>query len=290
MLSHLKRLAPLHVYYTTGQWLNPQGIGPDPEGRHAKRKFRKKKWVLRKYHNTLLKRGLYFDVDYDNKDYNEGIKMVQLLLDNFEKVTKQTTKYCIIKPPEWDIVFSGGKGFHVIENDFYDILKLPVKNTIKRISISEYWKQIELEIIEQDKWTEFINQQVSETKTGSTGHTNLFVNRLKRELNKQRPPVLYYDIVYDLCAYKDVPKLENKSQFISLIYNWICEFLLETSNNKLFLDWMVTYDSRRIIRLPQTVNAKTMRICTLLDGLDDKRLIKDKNGKFIGYKADEPIP
>ena len=29
LLKWLRKLAPLHVYYTTSAWLNPQGVGPD---------------------------------------------------------------------------------------------------------------------------------------------------------------------------------------------------------------------------------------------------------------------
>ena len=108
MLSHLRRVAPLHVYYTTGQWLNPQGIGPDPESRKGIAKMRKKGWcspskkvTLKRYHNTLIKRDLYFDVDYDNKDYHQGIQMVTKLWDNLESLSLTLNGESV------QIVFSG---------------------------------------------------------------------------------------------------------------------------------------------------------------------------------------
>ena len=44
--------------------------------------MKKKGWTLNRYHDTLLYQGLYFDVDYDNADYNEGATMLWTLLLN----------------------------------------------------------------------------------------------------------------------------------------------------------------------------------------------------------------
>ena len=57
----------------------------------------------------------------------------------------------------------------------------------------------------------------------------------------------------------------------------------------LLLDWMVTYDNRRIIRLPGTVHYKTMRVCSRLTGVNDNRIIKNDKGHFSEYNADCPV-
>ena len=219
--GHLKRLAPLDVYYTTAQWLNPEGIGPDPNGKMARYKFKKKKWcseksgkiTLPRYHNTLMKRDLYFDVDYDNKDYNEGIKMVKEVIDSMKGLTSfKEYEWPQLTDDDFEIVFSGGKGFHVIVNGFYDRV---IANGIP--------------------FTEYVNH---------------------REKNKSVEG-FYKDLVDEV-----------------------------KKNDKLLLDWMVTYDNRRIIRLPGTVHRKTLRVCTRLEGVEDERI----GGDFYSYNADIPIP
>lgn len=215
LLSHLKRLAPLHVYYTTAIWLNPQGIGPDPKSRRADNKFKKKNWRLREYHNTLLKRDLYFDVDYDNKDYDEGIKMVQEVINTMLDLELEDYILPRLTIDDFEIVFSGGKGFHVIVNGYYDKIK-----------------------VGDISFTEFVNTP-------------------------------------------------EKNALVEEFYLNLTESVKENEN--LLLDWMVTYDNRRIIRLPGSVHGKTMRVCTKLTGVNDPRILKN-NGDFIGYLADEEIP
>tara|TARA_B100000029_G_scaffold387986_1_gene384038 strand:- start:9001 stop:10200 length:1200 start_codon:yes stop_codon:yes gene_type:complete len=232
LLSHLRRLAPIHVYYTTGQWLNPQGIGPDPESRRGIAKMKKKGWcspskkvTLKRYHNTLLKRDLYFDVDYDNKDYHQGIQMVGRLQEVLDRAIYSREPYtppyhAIRKPSETStqLVFSGGKGFHLINNEYYD------------------------------KANDFMNNKP-----------------LYRAVNHP-----------------------NKNELVEIHYQTLAG-ILQLDDPDLLLDWMVTWDNRRIIRLPGTVHAKTMRVCTILEK-DDKRIIFDKDGKMVGYKPDPPIP
>ena len=220
LLSHLRRLAPLQVFYTTGQWLNPQGIGPDPESRHGEAKMRKKGWctketrkvTLRRYHNTLLKRDLYFDVDYDNKDYNQGIQMVDKLIEKLAAVTDDAIV-------TGQIVFSGSKGFHLIIDGYYDEAGYDPFDSFST-PLSEY-----------------VN----------TPDKNKLIER----------------------HYKD-------------LVNGI-------KDDDLLLDWMVTYDNRRIIRLPGTVHYKTMRVCTIVDP-DGESVIKDRYGGFAGYIPAPPIP
>ena len=60
-------------------------------------------------------------------------------------------------------------------------------------------------------------------------------------------------------------------------------------DDDLLLDWMVTYDNRRIIRLPGTVHGKTMRVCQIID-TDDESVIKDRYGGMAGYIPAPPIP
>ena len=220
LLSHLRRLAPLHVYYTTGQWLNPQGIGPDPGSKFGEAKMRKKGWctpskkiTLRRYHNTLLKRDLYFDVDYDNKDYNQGIQMVDRLI---EKLNSEVH----YEHGTVQIVFSGSKGFHLIVDGYYD---------------GAGYDPFEIDC--DNPLREFVN----------TPDKN---KRIERH---------YRDLVDGI------------------------------KDDDLLLDWMVTYDNRRIIRLPGTVHGKTMRVCQIID-TDDESVIKDRHGGLAGYIPAPPIP
>ncbi len=218
LLSHLKRLAPLHVYYTTGTWLNPQGIGPDPESKKGEAKMRKKGWcspskkiTLRRYHNTLIKRDLYFDVDYDNKDYHQGIQMVDELWNGLDDLN-------ILGDSEIQIVFSGGKGFHLIANGYYD-------NAISYIS--------------------------------------------KRPLRE----------------YVNAP---DKNYRLESHYQLLVSLLKESKPN-LLLDWMVTWDNRRIIRLPGTIHGKTLRVCKEIT-LNDESVMRDSRGRVVGYNPDPCIP
>jgi DNA primase catalytic subunit len=219
LLKWLRRLAPLHVYYTTSAWLNPQGIGPDPKGKHGKAKMKKKGWTLERYHDTMLYQGLYFDVDYDNADYNEGANMMNRLLLNAMVMFTQSRRGSRIryffagldKKPK--MVFSGSKGFHLIFED---------------------WDSSRLERLEMMRYKAHV------AKDGTQGfHSNAkqsIVNRLKE------------------------------------------------MDEKLLLDWEVTQDPRRIIRLPGTVHGKTMRLCKVVT-LDDF----DITDEGWSFKADAPI-
>jgi len=217
LLKWLRRLAPLHVYYTTSAWLNPQGIGPDPKGKHGKAKMKKKGWTLSKYHDTMLYQGLYFDVDYDNADYNEGANMMSRLLLNtevmFTKSRRESTmRYFLTgldKTPT--MVFSGSKGFHLIFEDWDS-------SRLRRLELMRYKAHLE--------------------RDGSQAFHSSAKRRIVRELKQ---------------------------------------------DSELLLDWEVTQDPRRIIRLPGTVHGKTMRLCKVVT-LDD--FDYDKAWTF---KADAPI-
>ena len=240
LLSHLRRLAPIHVYYTTGQWLNPQGIGPDPESRKGLAKMRKKGWcakeskkvTLKRYHNTMLKRDLYFDIDYDNKDYHQGIQMASELITAIEEHI-----HCYeFKNIKQQIVFSGGKGFHLIVNGYYD--------------------------------------EAFTSPSKSYLFTVLRRERIKQGLEKET--LLRYS-----CNHED------KNADIERHYKNVVTILQHETN--LLLDWMVTYDNRRIIRLPGSVHGKSMRVCREINFSDDN-VIKNRAGRPVGYIPDEPIP
>ena len=54
----------------------------------------------------------------------------------------------------------------------------------------------------------------------------------------------------------------------------------------ILIDYDVTPDPRRIIRLPGTVHGKTLRLCKIIT---EDNLIKDEQGRIVGYEPDEPI-
>jgi DNA primase catalytic subunit len=222
LLNWLRRLAPLHVYYTTSAWLNPQGIGPDPKGKHGKSKMKKRNRSMKmaQYYDTMLYQGLYFDVDYDNADYNEGASMLMRLRDSLPIAIDRITAdeeavderiYLEGLSGEPLMIFSGGKGFHLI----------------------------------QQEWS----------STGfATGSTERYreLAPVNQEWSKQS---------------KDL----------------ICKTLRDVDPT-LLLDWEVTRDPRRIIRLPGTVHGKTLRVCKIVTDED----FEFSDGKWT-YLADSPI-
>lgn len=212
LLKWLKRLAPLHVYYTTSAWLNPEGIGPDPKGKHGKSKMKKKGWSLDIYHDTMLYQGLYFDVDYDNADYNEGAKMLNTLMCSLGGLDLRRGYLSgLLNNPI--MVFSGGKGFHLIFQD----------------------------------WN---SERLSETAA------------------------LIYRESCDIPALRQEYHKNQKRRIVNQLQH----------NRELLLDWEVTVDPRRIIRLPGTVHGKTLNLCKVVETSD----FSEENGKVV-YKADKPI-
>jgi len=215
LLKWLRKLAPLHVYYTTSAWLNPQGVGPDPSGRKGRNKFRKKGWSYRmkNYHNAFLWQELYFDVDYCNADYNEGAKTL-FALENFLRANDKAFGYS--RNPT--VVFSGGKGFHLVDTEWkYD--KLCVNDA-----------------------------QIKQYHLGTNLSDKQDANRtVKRQM---------------------VDKIREEG---------------------ILIDFDVTPDPRRIIRLPGTIHGKTLRVCKII-ALNDLTW-ETKNGisEVIGYTPDSPI-
>ena len=221
LLGWLRKLAPLHVYYTTSAWLNPQGIGPDPYGRKGRSKFKKKGWSfkMKTYHNCFLWQELYFDVDYCNADYNEGAKTLGLLADQLPIVdTNLNPSMCISPRDELTIVFSGGKGFHLIDRE---------------------WRM-----------SKVIENMDEEAR-------NYMKTRYARPEEKQ-----------------DVER-ELKTNLVDKV-----------REAGVLIDFDVTPDPRRIIRLPGTVHGKTLRVCKIISWDD---LDYDDDGNIIGYSPDEPV-
>jgi len=211
LLKWLRKLAPLHVYYTTSAWLNPQGVGPNPYGRRGKSKFRKKGWSYRmkNYHNAFLWQELYFDVDYCNADYNEGAKTLGKLMTHLSE-NAFATGYS--NNPT--IVFSGGKGFHLVDTEW------KVDTVLNERESKEY-------------------------------HLGTNLND-KQEFNR-----------------------EVKTNIISAI-----------KDANILIDYDVTPDPRRIIRLPGTVHGKTLRLCKIIT---DSDLEWSQDLEIIGYTPDSPI-
>ena len=209
LLKWLRKLAPLHVYYTTSAWLNPQGVGPDPNGKRGRNKFRKKGWSykMRNYHNVFLWQELYFDVDYCNADYNEGAKTLGHLMNFLDKLA---TLCGYSKEPT--IVFSGGKGFHLIDTEWR------IDNVLSDKEKKEYYQ---------------------------------------KDLGE-----------------KQSANREWKEGLISCI-----------QAQSILIDYDVTPDPRRIIRLPGTVHGKTLRLCKIIT----KEELEYSDSQVIGYNPDDPI-
>ncbi len=95
----LVRLAPLHVYFTTSRWLDPQRLGPrDLKGRRAGYPIA---------HNVLLGQELYFDIDAPG-DLEGAKEDASALLAFLRREGLRDLR----------LVYSGNKGFHVHAYDF----------------------------------------------------------------------------------------------------------------------------------------------------------------------------
>ena len=92
LLKHLRRHAPIAVYYSTSTWLNPQNIGPDPFSKSGRRKFRKQ-GLLTHYHNTWLGQAFYIDVDYEMKDSRMAAEMTEKVIEWYKQNVNFKTKH-----------------------------------------------------------------------------------------------------------------------------------------------------------------------------------------------------
>ena len=236
LLRWLRRLAPLHVYYTTAAWMNPQGIGPDPHGKRGRNKFRKKGWSykLKTYHNNFLWQELYFDVDYCNADYNEGAKTLGRLIEELD----HNGHLCRIFSPreELTIVFSGGKGFHLVDTN---------------------WRTMDLIYDDEIRPLTGLVPEGASVKDA--------MNAVKEQLG------------FDLA----MP--EGRQNFSRFFKQHIVQSMKDEG---ILIDYDVTPDPRRIIRLPGTVHGKTLRLGKIIT---EDNLIKDEQGRIVGYEPDEPI-
>ncbi len=95
----LVEFAPLHAYYTTSRWLDPQRLGPrDRRGRRAGYAIA---------HNILLGQELYFDIDAPG-DLDAAKDDARRLLGFLRGEGLRDLR----------LVHSGNKGFHVYAYDF----------------------------------------------------------------------------------------------------------------------------------------------------------------------------
>ena len=106
LLKRLRQLKPIKVFYMTSKFLNPRQVGPDPHSKSGGKKF-KKKGLMKVYNNCFLGQELYFDVDFKMDSFNDSAAMSK-------RVVQWLCKKFDITPDDLTIVFSGGKGFHVI--------------------------------------------------------------------------------------------------------------------------------------------------------------------------------
>ena len=106
LLKRLRQMKPIKVFYMTSKFLNPRSVGPDPTSPNGGKKFKKKN-LMRHYNNNFLGQELYFDVDFKMDSFDDSAKMTK-------RVIEWLGRKFGVTPEELTIVFSGGKGFHVI--------------------------------------------------------------------------------------------------------------------------------------------------------------------------------
>jgi len=195
LLRRLRQHAPHHCYYTTGTWINPQSVGPDPNSRGGRNKFYKKKQLMTIYNNSMMWRELYFDVDFYMPTFTESA-------DETLKLAKWYGNREIKSDQELTFVFSGGKGFHLIDFGF----------------------------------------------------------RLQNQLTGQK-------LAQFQRLFKDekLPKRERGSAGLQLMdREWKTDLVSEIRETGILIDYDVTPDPRRIIRLPGTIHGKRGRLCRLI--------------------------
>jgi DNA primase catalytic subunit len=96
----LVRFAPLHAYYTTATWLDPQNLGP--------KDLRENSPGFQFSYNVFLSQELYFDVDVAGS-LEEAKKWTLKLKECLEEEYSFRSILC---------VYSGNKGFHLHVYDF----------------------------------------------------------------------------------------------------------------------------------------------------------------------------
>ena len=106
LLQRLREMKPIKVFYMTSKFLRPQLVGPDPNSNRGWKKF-KKRGLMRHYNNAFLGQELFFDVDFKMDSFDDAAAMTK-------RVVKWACDKFDITHEDLTIVFSGGKGFHVI--------------------------------------------------------------------------------------------------------------------------------------------------------------------------------
>ena len=227
LLRLLRREAPHHVYYTTSQWRNPAEVGPDPYSKSGRDKYIKKnaKMLARKegrgkdrerirelmypvskwsdYGNAFIEQELYFDVDYEMETFQQSAEETLRLADFYETLDFNDCEKDV------HFVFSGGKGFHMVDYGFGIRRAVGSENYARRIN----------DILNTEK-----------EKSGlSKGHA-FAAMKISRNVKKRL-----------------IRKIRKKN---------------------ILLDYEVTVDPRRIIRLPGTIHGKRGRVCRIIDKND----------------------
>ena len=222
LLDLLRREAPHHVYYTTSQWRNPAEVGPDPFSKSGRDKYIKKnaKRLAKKegskdkgrikalmhpvskwsdYGNAFIEQELYFDVDYEMETFQESAEETLRLAEFYETVE--------FADCEKDIrfVFSGGKGFHMIDYGF---------SIRKAVGEKNYGSRIK-NILEGEK-----------ARSGLMKGHAFAAMKISRNVKKRL-----------------IKKIRKKG---------------------ILLDYEVTVDPRRIIRLPGSIHGKRGRVCRVI--------------------------
>ena len=188
-------MKPLKVFYMTSKFLNPRSVGPDPTSKTGLKKFKKKN-LMRVYNNNFLGQELYFDVDFKMDSFDDSAKMTKRVVDWLSRKFGVT-------PEDLTIVFSGGKGFHVIWYG-WDISHAPAYHQLTYQTIM----------------------------SGKKGVPSVYLQRLHKKIKT--------------------------------------EYIEELKAEGILVDYEVTRDPRRIIRLPGTIHHKG-RPCKIIsyEELDD---------------------
>ncbi len=197
LLKHLRKLTPLHVYYSTSKWMRAQNVGPDPYSKGGRKKFKKQnrmEWL----DNLWMGQEFYVDVDYEMKDTTMAAEMTRQVIKWYRENMDQFANLTVVS--------SGGKGFHVI--DFGFIPELHLKG-----QLLQAWQGAYDEKYKKKGMTPMgIRQNISRN------FKRLIVDQMKKD--------------------------------------------------GLLVDFEVTPDPRRIIRLPGTVHGKHMTVCRIIEETD----------------------
>tara|TARA_Y100001973_G_C5181142_1_gene324975 strand:- start:232 stop:1440 length:1209 start_codon:yes stop_codon:yes gene_type:complete len=221
LLKLLRREAPHHVYYTTSQFRNPAEVGPDPWSKSGRDKYIKKnakRLALKEgrrdkerikqlmtpvsdwsdYGNAFIQQEMYFDVDYEMETFQESAKETLRLAEFYDTLNFNGCEKDI------HFVFSGGKGFHMVDYGF-SVGKAYGDNYSFRIG----------EIIASEK-----------EKSGKFKGAAYAAMMLSRQMKKR--------------------------------------LIKRIRKEGILLDYEVTVDPRRIIRLPGTIHGKRGRVCRII--------------------------